>query len=108
MSSIEFHSNVDEVLSKKDEAIAKALEAIGQQAENYAKDLAPVDTGRLKNSIMHTQEDEDTEIIATATSYAPYQEYGTRRTKAHPFMRPAVQDHINEYKRIAEEYLKDA
>ena len=108
MSTVEFISNADEIINLKDSAIERALEAIGQQAEAYAKMKAPVDTGRLRGSITHTQEGKDTEIIATAVPYAPYQEYGTRRTKAHPFFRPAVQDHINEYKKIAEEYLKNA
>ena len=107
MATIDFHSNVDEIINLKDEGIERALEAIGLQAEGYAKMKAPVDTGNLRNSITHAQEDEDTEILGTVVEYAPYQEFGTRRTPAHPFFKPAVQDHINEYKRIAEQYLKD-
>ena len=135
MATIEFHSNADKVINAKDDAIEKALEAIGIQAEGYAKAKAPVDTGLLRNSITHAsggsqmatqrytdnkgeksgsysgtvgREGDETEYIATNVEYAPYQEYGTRRTPAQPFFRPAVQDHVNEYKRIAETYLKDA
>lgn len=90
----------------KDEAVARALEAIGLQAEGYAKMLAPVDTGRLRNSITHAPEGKDTEIIGSAVEYAPYQEFGTRRTKAQPFLKPAVLNHIDEYRAIAENELK--
>ena len=107
MAKIDFHSNVDEILNMKDDAVERALEAIGQQAEAYAKLKAPVDTGRLRNSITHEQEDKETEILGTAVEYAPYQEFGTRRTPAHPFFKPAVQDHVAEYKQIAEKYLQD-
>lgn len=40
----------------KDEAVARALEAIGLTAERYAKADCPVDTGRLRNSITHATE----------------------------------------------------
>lgn len=46
--------NSEEVLSALTGQMAAALEAIGLQAEGYAKALAPVDTGRLRNSITHT------------------------------------------------------
>lgn len=112
MAKIDFHSNVDEILNMKDDGIERALEAIGLQAEAYAKlNLYPghgLDTGRLRNSITHVQENEDTEIIGTNVEYAPYVEMGTRRTQPKPYLKPAVQDHIAEYKRIAEEYLKNA
>ena len=40
----------------KDEAVARALEAIGLTAERHAKERCPVDTGRLRNSISHATE----------------------------------------------------
>ena len=107
MATIDFHSNVNEIINRKNEGIERALEAIGIQAEAYAKLKAPFDTGRLHNSITHAPEGDDTEILGTAVEYAPYQEFGTRRTPAHPFFKPAVQDHVAEYKQIAEKYLQD-
>ena len=38
----------------KNEAVQRALEAIGLTAERYAKADCPVDTGLLRNSITHT------------------------------------------------------
>ena len=99
--------NTDEVISAKDAAVMRALEAIGLQAEGYAKLKAPVDTGRLRNSITHSLAPEEEAVyIGTNVEYAPYVEYGTRRTKAQPFLKPAVQNHAEEYKRIAERFLK--
>lgn len=53
MSGVSFESNVDEILRRKDDAIDRALEAIGVQAQNHATNIAPVDTGLLKNSITY-------------------------------------------------------
>ena len=99
--------NSAEVIEAKNAAVMRALEAIGLQAEGYAKLKAPVDTGRLRNSITHSLAPEEEAVyIGTNVEYAPYVEFGTRRTKAQPFLKPAVQDHAEEYKRIAESFLK--
>lgn len=45
--------NTAEIIKEKDEAVLRALEAVGIQAEGYVQLLAPVDTGLLRNSITH-------------------------------------------------------
>ena len=100
--------NTDEVLRALQTAKQRALEAIGLQAEGYAQLLAPVDTGRLRNSITHKVVDEDSVAVGTNVEYAIYQEFGTSKMKAQPYLKPAVMNHIDEYKRIAEESLKNA
>ena len=88
-------------------AMEKALEAIGMQAETYAKDECPVDTGNLRNSITHTQEGEDTEVIGTNVEYAPYVELGTSKNpNPKPFIEPAATNHSDEYRQIVEEILQ--
>lgn len=91
MSDFTITDNTDEVIAAKDEAIERALEAIGLQAEGYAKMLCPVGTpestgiegyhgGTLRNSITHTTErtrDGDSAIIGSNIPYAPYVEHGT-------------------------------
>jgi HK97 gp10 family phage protein len=84
-----------------------ALGTIGLVAEGYAKRLCPVDTGRLRGSITHTQMDEDTEVIGTNVEYAPYVELGTTRTRAQPYLRPAISDHVDQYARIIKKVMKD-
>lgn len=88
-------------------ALARALEKIGLVAEGYAKRLCPVDTGRLRNSITHT-DDGEAEYIGTNVEYAPYVELGTSRTRAQPYLKPAVVNHSDEYKKIVEAEMRDA
>jgi HK97 gp10 family phage protein len=92
-----------------------------------------VDTGALRNSVGH-QVDGDNELayVGTNQEYAVYNELGTgiyleggggrqtpwsykdkkgnwhttRGMKPIHFLKKAVQDHTNEYKRVAEQYLK--
>lgn len=45
--------NKKEILGELEEAIDRALESVGLQAESYAKLGCPVDTGLLRNSITH-------------------------------------------------------
>lgn len=128
---IEVHDNSKAVLEEFRAACLRALERCGEQAEGYAKDLAPVDTGNLRNSISHAVD--DTEIaayIGTNVEYGVYQELGTgiyaeggrptpwvyqdaqgnwhwtRGNQAHPFLKPAVADHTKTYSNIIESELK--
>ena len=48
-------NNKDKIEGELDDAIDRALEAWGLQAENHAKARCPVDTGLLRNSITHAQ-----------------------------------------------------
>lgn len=74
--------------------------------ERHAKRLAPVDTGRLRNSI-HVEPSlpSDEMAVTTGVSYAVYQEYGTYRMKAQPFMRPAKRIALKtDFPKIAKKY----
>lgn len=98
--------HTEEVIREKNQAIEKALEMIGIEAERYAKEYCPVDTGRLKNSITHTQKGKETEIVGSNVEYAPYVEAGTSRPKPKRFLYKAVFNHMDTYKEIAESCLK--
>lgn len=84
----------------------RGLAVCGAKAETYAKKLCPVRTGRLRNSISHGAIDENTEVIGTDVEYAIYVEVGTHKQAAKPFLRPAVEDHAEEYKQILENALR--
>lgn len=58
---------------------------------NDAVAAAPVDTGRLRQSIGLQKRGEGHYRVGTNVEYAPYVEYGTRRMAAQPFMRPALE-----------------
>lgn len=105
MSFVEIIDNSPLFREALHQRVPKALEAIGLKAEGYAKGYAPHDTGRLMNSISHAIDD-DTAYIGTNVEYAVYQEMGTRKMAAHPFLTPAVQNHVGEYQQIVESILK--
>lgn len=129
--NIDFKDNSQAVLKAMQQAVEKALEKCGLVAEGYAKKLAPVDTGNLRNSISHKVDPEEPAVyIGTNNSYAAYQEFGTgiyteggrdtpwvyqdakgnwhwtRGNKAQPFLKPAVADHARQYRQIIEQELK--
>lgn len=105
---IKFTDNSKEVLEAMQQAAVSALEKCGLTAEGYAKKLCPVDTGNLRNSITHDVNDgEPAAYIGTNVEYAPYVCLGTIHMKAQPFLKPAVSDHANEYRKIIENELKN-
>lgn len=100
-------NHIGDVLSELELKEAKALEIIGLKAEKYAKALCPVDTGNLRNSITH-QVDLSVKgvFVGTNVEYGPYVELGTVKTHAKPFIKPAIEDHVAEYRQIALNELK--
>lgn len=115
--------NVDKILQATDEAIYNALEIIGNVAADYAAGLAPVDTGNLKNSITsEVAMDENAVYVGTNVEYAASVEFGHHQqvgryvpqigkrlvrefVPAKPFLAPAIENHLDEYKAIFEEEL---
>lgn len=108
MAQITFHSNLGEIGKATDAQLAKAAEIIGGKAESYAKEMCPVDTGRLRGSITHSTEDEGhTVVIGTNVEYAPHVEMGTVRMAARPYLRPAIENHIPEYQTVLQTILSE-
>lgn len=94
----------------KDGGVERALEAIGIEAEKYAKlhlEDAPrrIDTGRLRNSVSHVVSDKSV-YIGTNVEYAPYVEFGTVKMEANHFLKNAAANHSDRYKAIIEMCLK--
>lgn len=105
--SYTYKDNSKEILSAFDAAVLRGLTAIAMTAEGYAKKEAPVDTGRLRNSIANAVDaDEKASYIGTNVEYAPDVELGTSRMAARPFLRPAATEHGEEYKQIMEANMK--
>lgn len=98
-----------DVLDEMRQKMMLALESIGQEAEGYAKDDCPVDTGRLRNSIAHdVDEGEQAAYIGTNVEYAIYVEYGDYNHtvgKKH-FLRDAASTHGDHYRAIMEAIMK--
>jgi HK97 gp10 family phage protein len=95
-----------EVMSAYEQARERSLEIIGLTAEKYAKEITPVDTGRLRNSITHNVDGKEV-YVGSNVEYAPHVEYGTIKQKAQPFLRPAATEHSQTYKQIiTDEFAK--
>ena len=109
-SSITLKSNIADVQGELSRKMPVILEALGIEAEgNAVKEittLGAVDTGRLRASITHEHDNESAAYVGTNVEYAPYVELGTYKMAARPFLRNAVVDHVNDYKKILEEGLK--
>ena len=102
-----YKDNTDEALKDLSDAVERALTRIGLSAEGYAKKECSVDTGNLRNSITHeVVQSEKAVYIGTNVEYAAYVELGTTRTKAKPYLKPAVTEHSAVYKRIIEEEMR--
>ena len=129
--SIQITDNSDEVLSEFRVSVERALEKCGLVAEGYAKRMCPVDTGNLRNSITHTVNNHtDTAYVGTDSKYGAYVELGTGKyveggrptpwvyqdakgnwhhthgQRAQPFIKPAVADHQQVYRKIINDELK--
>lgn len=108
MAQISFHSNLGEIGKATDAQLAKAAEIIGGMAESYAKQVCPVDTGNLRNSITHSTENNwHTVVIGTNVEYAPYVEMGTVKMRPRPYLRPAIEQHIAEYQGVLQTILQE-
>lgn len=105
--SYTYKDNTDEVLAALEMAKKRGLEAIGLTAEGHAKKETPVDTGRLRNSISHSTDDEAA-YIGTNVEYAPYVELGARGREGKHMLQRSATEHTDEYKRIMEDAMKNA
>ena len=73
--------------------VARDLAKRAIRVESAAKNLAPVDTGRLRSSITWAIGKDGRGLYAavgTNVFYAPFQELCTRNMRAHPFLVPAL------------------
>lgn len=131
--TIKVHSNRSLVESEFSSAVNSMLNELGEAATKHAKDNCPVDTGYMKRQLKHKRQDENSEIVGTANvDYSVYVELGTgiyaengngrktpwryqdkngewhttRGQRPQPFIRPAIENHLNEYKKIIERGMK--
>ena len=134
---VDYKDNSQQILSALEKGKRNALTAIGATAETHTKDNITadklVDTGRLRNSITYATGDysgigtytdnkkkkysdakarntpkDDEVAIGTNVEYAPYLELGTKKITAHHYLKRAVTEHQDEYKKLAVEAIKTA
>lgn len=99
---IEGLNSLSKALTKKKVAVENVKTIVSDAAdtgERIMKERVPVDTGRLKDSIERKESDggKTVKIEPTARDkngryYAGYVEFGTKKTPAVPFVRPAQEE----------------
>lgn len=76
-----------------DKGREKIQESLTRKAIKIAREAqgnAPVDTGRLRSSIVFEELDGMIGVsVGSNVDYAPIQEFGSENTPASPFLRPA-------------------
>lgn len=126
------NNNAVEVIKNLEKSVEKALTECGIKARDYAADLTPVDTGRLRSS-MDYRVIGDTVYIGTNVKYGVYVEYGTGKyasngngrpnpwkyqdsngkwhwtsgMKPRHMLKKAVENHADEYREVVKNTLKN-
>ena len=95
----------DQVIEECQEKIDVALEKIGLVAERYSKEMCPVDTGRLRNSITHAVGNNQV-TVGTNVEYAIYVELGARGRTPKYFIKNSMANHLSQYQGIFDSELK--
>lgn len=118
---VKLESNMDAVLQALGEQLGQAMIAIGMTAESNAKQEITkavydtpesksgyVRTGRLRNSITYGVDTEEPAVyIGSNVEYAPYVELGTSKMAARPFLKPAVENHAQEYMDLLKQAMSE-
>ena len=134
---VDYKDNSQRILTAMEKGKRNALTAIGATAETHTKENITadklVDTGRLRNSITYATGDysgigtytdnnkksysdatarntpKDDEVgIGTNVEYAAYTELGTQHIAAHHYLKRAVTEHKDEYKKLTAQAIKTA
>lgn len=88
--SVSVKSRVPMVSALVHGRVAIAITKAAHDIEAHAKSRAPVDTGLLKSSIEAEGSGAEWRVVSPA-HYSVYQEFGTSRSAAQPYMLPAVE-----------------
>lgn len=84
---------LNRLLNSPDGPVGKEILRRTTKVDRRAKELCPVDTGRLRSSITNRVVRDSqgiAGIVGTNVSYALFVEFGTRYMAAQPFLRPAL------------------
>jgi HK97 gp10 family phage protein len=92
--------------------VASAIEEAAALVEARAKELCPVETGRLRDSIRGAVTEMAADVlraeVGTDVPYAAAVELGTRRAAAQPFLFPALEACGEDVRRLIETAVRRA
>lgn len=85
-----------------DKEFLEATEDAKKRVVRIAQQKAPVDTGKLESSIegtVKTDGDNIVMLVGSPVEYAIYVEAGTSKMAAQPYLRPALEQGLEEYEK---------
>lgn len=106
LSIIMTENHANELRAELSRAKKAALAAVGVRAQADVAPRAPIDTGRLQNSINWRLQGDSAVAIGTNVEYAIYQEFGTSKIDPHPYLRPGITENTDAYRDIIKSYLE--
>lgn len=87
---LEVEGDWDELRDETAYALSTVVQATAHQIEGLAKTRCPVDTGYLRNSIQTRSTGALVAEVTVGARYGLYVEMGTVRSRAQPYLAPAV------------------
>ena len=82
-------TNIDKSNAQLASGIDRIVQGAGIRCQALAKQACPVDTGRLRNSILYHKIGKNICTVDTNVVYAVFVEMGTRHMSSRPFLYPA-------------------
>jgi HK97 gp10 family phage protein len=95
--SVQSKNNLPRIQVNVQKALSQLIRRTAFAIEARAKQLAPVDTGLLRNSIHAEMKGPLKATVGTNVEYAEYQEFGTRHQKGTPFLTPAFDEEVSKF-----------
>jgi HK97 gp10 family phage protein len=100
-------SNLLRIVLQAPKAAQAALEQTGKDIADLASQLAPVDTGALRDSYKSEVVSEGVVHVGTDVDYAAHVEFGTYKSAAQPHFTPAFKQNEDTFKaRLRQELEK--
>lgn len=84
-------SGLQKIIANCESMPPSIVEEFGKRLEGYAKGFAPVDTGYLRDTLTSWMISDKTARVQSDAHYDIYQEMGTYKMAAHPFLSPAAE-----------------
>lgn len=108
-SNIKIEDNSGRVKSEANKKVKMILTAIGEKAKAIWTQIITqkgiVDTGRFRGSV-DSEVKKESVTIGSRLTYSVFLELGTSRMRARPSLKPAILDHKETYKKLAEQIWK--
>lgn len=98
---------LDKLIDELEDKAAEIIKRIAIKVQQQAQELAPLKTGALKNSLLAEEKDGKLSWwVHDGVEYGIYQELGTSRFAAHPFLTPAVESLREEFEESFKEIFE--